>query len=88
MRLNRTAKGIVLVPSLLLGGAFLAAAAWLEQGSTAIPVSLAAAGGAMVFISFEELLPESLRCHGGNAGPVGAVLGVGGMIVLGSLLAP
>ncbi|QEY31368.1 hypothetical protein EVJ50_02965 [Synechococcus sp. RSCCF101] len=28
MSLNRTAKGIVLVPSLLLGAAFLAAAAW------------------------------------------------------------
>jgi hypothetical protein len=27
---NRLAKGIVLVPSLLLGGAFLSAAAWLE----------------------------------------------------------
>ncbi|MEB3306051.1 MAG: GIVxVP protein [Cyanobacteriota bacterium] len=30
MSLNRTAKGIVLVPSLLLGGAFLSAAAWME----------------------------------------------------------
>ena len=30
MSLNRTAKGIVLVPSLLLGGAFLAAAVWLD----------------------------------------------------------
>jgi hypothetical protein len=28
MSLNRAAKGIVLVPSLLLGGAFLAAGAW------------------------------------------------------------
>ena len=28
MGLNRTAKGIVLVPSLLLGSAFLAAAVW------------------------------------------------------------
>jgi len=27
---NRVAKGIVLVPSLLLGGAFLSAAAWLD----------------------------------------------------------
>jgi hypothetical protein len=27
---NRLAKGIVLVPSLLLGGAFLSAAAWLD----------------------------------------------------------
>jgi len=30
MTLNRTAKGIVLVPSLLLGGAFLSAAAWMD----------------------------------------------------------
>lgn len=63
-----------------------AAVAWLAPGATAIPVALAAAAGAMVFISFEELLPESIRCHPGNAGPIGAVLGVTGMIVLGSLL--
>jgi hypothetical protein len=31
MSLNRTAKGIVLVPSLLLGGAFLSAAAWMDR---------------------------------------------------------
>jgi hypothetical protein len=30
MSLNRTAKGIVLVPSLLLGGAFLSAAVWMD----------------------------------------------------------
>jgi hypothetical protein len=30
MAANRLAKGIVLVPSLLLGGAFLSAAAWLD----------------------------------------------------------
>ncbi|MFM7171017.1 MAG: GIVxVP protein [Cyanobium sp.] len=30
MGLNRAAKGIVLVPSLLLGGAFLSAAAWMD----------------------------------------------------------
>ena len=30
MGLNRTAKGIVLVPSLLLGGAFMATAAWID----------------------------------------------------------
>ena len=30
MSLNRTAKGIVLVPSLLLGGAFLAAGVWSD----------------------------------------------------------
>jgi hypothetical protein len=30
MSLNRTARGIVLVPCLLLGGGFLAAAVWLD----------------------------------------------------------
>jgi hypothetical protein len=30
MGMNRVAKGIVLVPTLLLGGAFLAAAAWMD----------------------------------------------------------
>ena len=35
MSLDRTAKGIVLVPSLLLGGAFLAAAVWGGDTSTA-----------------------------------------------------
>jgi hypothetical protein len=30
MSLNRTARGIVLVPCLLLGGGFLAAASWLD----------------------------------------------------------
>ncbi|MEB3242623.1 MAG: GIVxVP protein [Cyanobacteriota bacterium] len=30
MSVNRVAKGIVLVPSLLLGGAFLSAAAWMD----------------------------------------------------------
>lgn len=68
----------------VLAGA--AAAWWIAPGSWIIPAGLAAAAGAMVFIAFEELLPESYRCHAGNAGPVGAVLGVGGMIVLGSLM--
>jgi len=33
MGINRAAKGIVLVPSLLLGAAFLAAAVWGEAGA-------------------------------------------------------
>lgn len=35
MSLNRTAKGIVLVPTLLLGGAFLAAGTWMEGPAAA-----------------------------------------------------
>lgn len=35
MSLNRTAKGIVLVPTLLLGGAFLAAGTWLDGPAAA-----------------------------------------------------
>lgn len=67
-------------------GAGALAALWLAPGSAAVPMALAAAGGAMVFISFEELLPESLRCHPGNAGPLGAAAGVCSLLVLGSLM--
>ncbi|MEY4840743.1 MAG: hypothetical protein RLZZ374_1651, partial [Cyanobacteriota bacterium] len=35
MGINRTAKGIVLVPTLLLGAAFLSAAAWLDGEAAA-----------------------------------------------------
>jgi len=51
MSLNRTAKGIVLVPSLLLGGAFLAAGVWSE-GPAAANRTLAAG-------LLAQLLPES-----------------------------
>lgn len=47
MSLNRTAKGIVLVPSLLLGGAFLSAAAWMD-GPAAQNKGLALALGAVL----------------------------------------
>lgn len=47
MSLNRTAKGIVLVPSLLLGGAFLSAAAWMD-GPAAHNKGLALALGAVL----------------------------------------
>jgi ZIP family zinc transporter len=75
------AAGVVEVAAGLMAGL------WLPAGSAAIPLALAAAGGAMVFLSFEELLPEALRCHDGNAGPVGAAAGVTGMMVLGGMLA-
>ena len=35
MGLNHTARGIVLVPSLVLGGAFLATAAWVDGPAAA-----------------------------------------------------
>lgn len=47
MGLNRAAKGIVLVPSLLLGGAFLSAAAWMD-GPAAHNRGLALALGAVL----------------------------------------
>ena len=59
MSLNRTAKGIVLVPSLLLGGAFLAAAVWSE-GPAAANRTLALTLGAILMGSglLAQLLPE------------------------------
>jgi hypothetical protein len=38
--LNKTAKGIVLVPCLLLGGAFLSAAAWGDQANHTLALGL------------------------------------------------
>ncbi|MEB3266462.1 MAG: GIVxVP protein [Cyanobacteriota bacterium] len=60
MSLNRTAKGIVLVPSLLLGGAFLAAAAWAGDGPAAQnrPLALALGGVLMAAGLLAQLLPE------------------------------
>lgn len=59
MSLNRTAKGIVLVPSLLLGGAFLAAATWAE-GPAASNRSLALGLGLTLMAAglLAQLLPE------------------------------
>lgn len=59
MSLNRTAKGIVLVPSLLLGGAFLAAAAW-SDGPAASNKGLALALGGVLMAAglMAQLLPE------------------------------
>ena len=60
MSLNRTAKGIVLVPTLLLGGAFLAAATWLGEGPAAQnrPLALALGGVLMAAGLLAQLLPE------------------------------
>ncbi|MCP9771797.1 hypothetical protein KBY66_04035 [Synechococcus sp. Tobar12-5m-g] len=64
MGLNRTAKGIVLVPSLLLGGAFLSASVW-SQAEGGGNRTLAAALGAILLATglLSQLLPEP-------AGPV------------------
>ena len=57
--LNRTAKGIVLVPSVLLGGAFLAAAVW-SDGPAASNKSLALVLGGVLIGGglLAQLLPE------------------------------
>jgi hypothetical protein len=56
---NRVAKGIVLVPSLLLGGAFLSAAAWLD-GPAAQNRGLALALGGVLLGAglLAQLLPN------------------------------
>jgi ABC-type enterobactin transport system permease subunit len=59
MGINRTAKGIVLVPTLLLGAAFLSAAAWLD-GEAAATRPLALGLGAVLIGAglLAQLLPE------------------------------
>ncbi|MFQ6539040.1 MULTISPECIES: GIVxVP protein [Aphanothece] len=60
MSLNRTARGIVLVPSLLLGGAFLAAAAWLDgPAATNRPLALGLGSLLMGAGLLAQLLPEA-----------------------------
>jgi hypothetical protein len=60
MSLNRTAKGVVLVPCLLLGGAFLAAATWVPEGPAAAnrPLALGLGGLLMAVGLLAQLLPE------------------------------
>ena len=62
MGLNRTAKGIVLVPSLLLGAAFLATGAWVD-GPAAANRGLALGLGAVLIGAglFTQLLPEAVE---------------------------
>jgi hypothetical protein len=57
MGLNRTAKGIVLVPTLLLGGAFIAAALWGEAGENR-NLALALGGLLMGAGLLAQLMPE------------------------------
>jgi hypothetical protein len=66
--LNRTAKGIVLVPCLLLGGAFLAAAAWAGDGPAAANRGLALVLGGVLMAGglLAQLLPEQTGETGGE----------------------
>ena len=60
MSINRTAKGIVLVPCLLLGAAFLAAAVWGDQAAAANQRLALILGGALMGGGLlVQLLPEA-----------------------------
>jgi hypothetical protein len=60
MSINRTAKGIVLVPCLLLGAAFLAAAVWGDQAAAANQRLALILGGALMGGGLlAQLLPET-----------------------------
>ena len=59
MSINRTAKGIVLVPCLLLGGCFLAAAAWSDGAASANrPLALALGAALLGAGLLTQVLPE------------------------------
>ena len=55
--MNRTAKGIVLVPSLLLGAAFLAAGAWGDATANRT-LALSLGGVLMATGLLAQLFPE------------------------------
>jgi hypothetical protein len=59
MSINRTAKGIVLVPALLLGGAFLSAGVW-SDGPAAVNRGLALTLGGLLMAAglMAQLLPS------------------------------
>lgn len=60
MSLNRTAKGIVLVPSLLLGGAFLAAGVWSDGPAASNKMLALSLGGVLMAAGLlAQLLPDS-----------------------------
>jgi hypothetical protein len=59
MSINRTAKGIVLVPCLLLGAAFLAAAVWGDGAAAANQRLALVIGGVLIGGGLlAQLLPE------------------------------
>lgn len=69
MSIDRTARGIVLLPSLVLGGAFLAAAAWGGDGAAAENRPLAIGIGAALMLAglLTQLLPVAEPPN--NTGP-------------------
>lgn len=70
MGLNRTARGIVLVPSLLLGGAFLATAVWVDGPAAANrPLALALGGVLVAAGLLALLLPDGTEAPRGEPGP-------------------
>jgi hypothetical protein len=72
MGLNRTARGIVLVPSLLLGGAFLATAAWVDGPAAANrPLALGLGGVLLAAGLLTQLLPEDTKPRPGGEGSAG-----------------
>jgi hypothetical protein len=67
MSLNFTAKGIVLVPTLLLGAAFVAAATWSEGPNRNLALGL---GGALMAAGLlAQLLPEQAAERAGEVQP-------------------
>lgn len=56
--MNRTAKGVVLVPSLLLGAAFLAAGVWGEAAGSNRTLALSLGGMLMGAGLLAQLFPE------------------------------
>lgn len=70
MSLNRTARGIVLVPSLLLGAAFLAAGVWADGPAAANrPLALGLGGLLMGAGLLAQLLPDSGAGAGADPDP-------------------
>lgn len=70
MSLNRTAKGIVLVPALLLGAAFLSAAVWGDASETrplALGLGLALLAAGLLAQWLPEPEPESQERGDGSS---------------------
>lgn len=65
MGLNRTAKGIVLVPSLLLGGAFVSAAVWGDTAGSNRTLALVLGGLLLGAGLLAQLFPEQPPESGG-----------------------